>query len=53
MSERVAARELDLQQAFAIAILQALRDIVLDMNTVDPYFDDIRNAREKPSTNGD
>jgi len=53
MSERVAARELDLQQAFAIAILQALRDIVLDMNTVDPYFDDIRNAREEPSTNGD
>jgi hypothetical protein len=53
MSERVAARELDLQQAFAIATLQALRDIVLDMNTVDPYFDDIRNAREKPSTNGD
>lgn len=48
MSERVAARELDLQQAFAIAVLQALRDIVLDMKTVDPYFDEIRNAREQP-----
>lgn len=48
ISERVAARELDLQNAFAIAALQALRDIVLDMKTVDPYFDDIRNAREQP-----
>lgn len=48
MSERVAARELDLQHAFAIAVLQALRDVVLDMKTVDPYFDDIRNAREQP-----
>lgn len=50
ISERVAARELDLQNAFAIAALQALRDIVLDMKTVDPYFDDIRNAREQPPT---
>jgi len=50
MSERVAARELDLQHAFAIAVLQALRDIVLDMKSVDPYFDEIRNAREQPPT---
>jgi len=50
MSERIAARELDLQHAFAIAVLQALRDVVLDMKTVDPYFDEIRNAREQPST---
>ena len=50
MSERVAARELDIQQAFAIAVLQALRDVVLDMRTVDPYFDEIRNAREQPPT---
>jgi len=50
MSERVAARELDLQHAFAIAVLQALRDVVLDMETVDPYFNEIRNAREQPST---
>jgi hypothetical protein len=48
MSERVAARELDLQHAFAIAVLQALREIVLDMQRVDPYFDDIRSAREEP-----
>lgn len=48
MSERVAARELDLQPAFAIAVLQALREVVLDMQTVDPYFDDIRSAREEP-----
>lgn len=47
MSERVAARELDLQYAFAIAVLQALRDVVQDMETVDPYFEDIRNAREQ------
>jgi len=50
MSERVAARELDLQYAFAIAVLQALQDAVLDMKTVDPYFDKIRNAREQPPT---
>ena len=48
MSERVAARELDLQQAFAIAVLHALRDVVQDMETVDPYFEDIRNARDHP-----
>jgi len=50
MSERVAARELDLQNAFAIAVLHALRDVVLDMKTVDPYFDEIRNAHEQPAT---
>ena len=48
MSERVAARELDLQSAFAIAILQALRDVVLDMKEHDPYFEEIRNAHEMP-----
>jgi hypothetical protein len=53
MSERVAARELGLQPAFAIAVLQALREIVLDMQTVDPYFDDIRNAREEPPESED
>jgi hypothetical protein len=49
MSERVAARELDLQNAFAIAVLQALRDVVHDMRTVDPYFDEIQDARGQPS----
>ena len=48
MSERVATRELDLQHAFAIAVLQALREVVLDMKSVDPYFEDIRSAREQP-----
>ena len=50
MSERIAARELDLQYAFAIAVLHALRDVVLDMKTVDPYFENNRNAREQPIT---
>jgi hypothetical protein len=48
MSERVAARELDLQPAFAIAVLHALQDVVLDMQTIDPYFEDIRSARDRP-----
>jgi len=53
MSERVAARELDLQPAFAIAVLQALREVVLDMESVDPYFEDIRNASEQPPETAD
>ncbi|HKL30635.1 MAG TPA: helix-turn-helix domain-containing protein [Natrialbaceae archaeon] len=48
MSERVAARELDLQHAFAIAVLQALREVVLDMKSVDPYFEDVQSARDQP-----
>lgn len=48
LSERVAARELDLQHAFAVAVLQALREVVLDMQSVDPHFADIRSAREHP-----
>lgn len=48
MSERVAARELDLQPAFAIAILHALREVVLEIEEHDPYFEEIRNAREAP-----
>lgn len=48
MSEQVAARELELQSAFAIAVLQALREVVLDMEAHDPYFEEIRNARETP-----
>jgi len=48
MSEQVAARELDLQHVFAIAVLQALREVVLNMKSVDPYFEDIRSAREQP-----
>jgi hypothetical protein len=52
MSERIAARELDIQHPFAIAVLQALRAVVLDMKAVDPYFDEIRDARGHPTTAG-
>ena len=48
MSERVAARELDLQTAFAIAVLQALREVVIEIRSHDPFFDEIRNARNDP-----
>jgi hypothetical protein len=48
MTERVAARELGLQPAFGIAVLQALREVVLDMRTHDPYFEEIRNAHDRP-----
>jgi len=48
MSERVAARELDLQYAFGVAVLQALRDVVQEMEPVDPYFEDIQDAHETP-----
>jgi hypothetical protein len=48
ISERVAARELDLQSAFAIAVLQALREVVIEMQPHDPFFEEIRNARDDP-----
>lgn len=48
MSERVAARELGLQVAFGIAVLQALAAVIRDMREYDPYFDQIRNARDHP-----
>ena len=47
-SERVVARELDLQSAFAVAVFHALRKVVRDIRTVDPHFDEVRNAREHP-----
>jgi hypothetical protein len=53
ISERVAARELDLQHAFAIAVLQALRDVIKEMREIDPYFEDIRNARHQPTETGE
>ena len=53
ISERVAARELDLQHAFAIAVLQALRDVIKEMREIDPYFEDIRNARHQPPETGE
>lgn len=48
MSERVAARELDLQHAFGVAVLQALREVVHDIESVDPYFEDIQDVRKHP-----
>ena len=51
-SERVAARELGLQQALAIAVLQSLRDIIRDVQEHDPYFDRIQNARDRAGTDG-
>ncbi|MBX0325894.1 helix-turn-helix domain-containing protein [Halomicroarcula sp. F13] len=47
VSERVAARELDLQYAFGVAVLQALRDVVHEMESIDPYFENIQDAREQ------
>lgn len=47
MTERVAARELDLHTAFGIAVLQALREVILDMREDDPYFEQIPSARER------
>ncbi|ESP89712.1 DUF7437 domain-containing protein [Candidatus Halobonum tyrrellensis] len=48
MSERVAARELDLQVAFGIVVIQALATVIREMREYDPYFDQIRNARDYP-----
>ncbi|WP_423746612.1 transcriptional regulator TrmB [Haladaptatus sp. SPP-AMP-3] len=48
MTERIAARELDLQVAFAIAVLHALREVILEMQPHDPYFDRIQNAHDHP-----
>lgn len=53
ISERVAARELDLQHAFAIAVLQALRDVIKEMREIDPDFEEIRNARNQPPETGE
>lgn len=48
MTERVAARELDLQPAFGMAVLQALREVIQDMRAHDPHFEQIRDARDHP-----
>ncbi|MEZ3116498.1 helix-turn-helix domain-containing protein [Halobaculum sp. MBLA0147] len=48
LSERVAARELDVQVAFGIAVLQALADVVDEMRPYDPYVEEIRDARTDP-----
>lgn len=48
ITERVAARELDLQSAFGIAVLQALRDVILTMKAHDPYLERLHTARDRP-----
>lgn len=50
MTERVAARELDLQPALGIAVLQALREVVLETREHDPYFDRIEDASDRDAT---
>lgn len=44
MSERVAARELDLPTVVGMTIMIALEDVVTEMQDVDPYFESIRDA---------
>lgn len=51
MTERIAARELGLQPAFGIAVLHALRDVVLDMRGHDPYHDRIHTAHDRTPEN--
>ena len=53
MSERIAARELGLQYAHAVAVLQALREVIHEMKAVDPHFGELRNAREQPPATED
>jgi hypothetical protein len=48
MTERVAARELDLQTAFGIAVLQALRDVIHEMRDHDPYLEQLYTAHDRP-----
>lgn len=46
MTERIAARELDLPTLVCTTILIALEDTVQEMQEVDPFFDDVRDAAE-------
>ena len=54
MSERVAARELDLPAVVGMTIMIALEEIVTEMRDVDPYFESIRDASDEgPQTPDD
>jgi hypothetical protein len=54
MSERVAARELDLPSVVGMTIMIALEEVITEMQDVDPYFESIRDASEDgPQTSGD
>jgi hypothetical protein len=50
LSERVAARELDVQMAFGIAALQALRSLLAETRAFDPYVDEIGRGRPAADT---
>lgn len=52
MTERVAARELDLQPALGIAVLQALREVVLETHEYDPHFDRVDDASDRDAADG-
>lgn len=47
MSERVAARELDLPSVVGMTIMIALEEVVTEMQDVDPYFESIRDASDE------
>jgi hypothetical protein len=44
MSERVAARELDLPPVVGTTIMVALEEVLTEMQNIDPYFEGIRDA---------
>lgn len=46
MTERLAARELDLSPLVGTTILIALEDTVREMQDIDPFFTDVRDATE-------
>ncbi|MFB6196800.1 MAG: ArsR/SmtB family transcription factor [Halobacteriaceae archaeon] len=49
MTERLAARELDLPAVVGMTILIALEDVVRKLQKSDPFFDDVRDAAEEGS----
>jgi len=46
MSERLAARELGLPAVVGMTVMVALEGVIEEMQTVDPYFESIRDASE-------
>lgn len=51
MIDRIAARELDLPPLVGIAILIALEDTVREMQDLDPFFADVRDATKDDGRN--
>lgn len=51
MTERIAARELNLPTVVGMTVMIALEEVVKEMQRVDPYFESIRDASEqRPQT---